>query len=105
MTVYIHACVKCGVMELERSMKARSPTKCPKCKRAGLLRIYDCQFIRPPDMFQENKNKGLGEWYPELGARFVDAHTRKIPNPKAYARSQNEAIEKFKQKGATVERC
>lgn len=105
MTTYVHSCANCGEMELERSMKDPAPTKCPVCKRPGLERIYDCQFVRPPDMFQENQNKGAGMWYPELGARYLDAHTKTKINPDAYARSQNEAIEKFKKKGVSVSKC
>jgi len=92
-------------MELERSMKDPSPTKCPKCRQGGLERIYDCQFIAPCDMFQENQNKGLGKHYPSLGKRWLDPHTRTKPNPNAYARSQADAIEKAKRSGLDVSKA
>ncbi len=106
MTVFSHYCERCGPMELERSMKDPTPTKCPVCHRNTLQRDYTTiNFHKPCDMFQENENRGLGMHYPQLGPRFVDGHTKKIPNRKAYARSQNEAIEKFKAKGCDVEKC
>lgn len=104
--IYSHLCPDCGDMELERKMSDPTPTKCPVCKKNILQRDYTTvNFHRPPDMFQENKNGGAGSWYPELGPRFKDAHTKQIVNHDAFARSQNEAIEKFRRKGATVEKC
>jgi putative FmdB family regulatory protein len=98
--IYSHICPDCGEMELERKMSDPTPTKCPVCHKNILQRDYTTiSFQRPVDMFQENENGGLGMHYPELGPRFVDAHTKKIPNTKAYARSQNEAIEKMARRG------
>lgn len=105
MPTYVHVCLWCGQMELERAMKDPSPTHCPKCRQKGLERIYDCQFIAPPDMHQENQNKGLGKHYPSLGARYLDPHTKTKPNPAAYARSQNEAMEKARRKFTSVEKA
>lgn len=106
MPLYEHFCPHgCGRMELFRRMTDKAPRHCPMCHELGLERIFNANFIAPCDSQQENKNGGLGEWYPELGARFEDAYTKKIPNRKAYAKSRVEAEEKFKRKGCTTERC
>ena len=93
-------------MELERKMSAPTPTKCPLCHKNILQRDYESiQFVRPCDMFQENQNNGLGKHYPSLGKRWLDPHTRKKPNPDAYARSQVDAIEKCKRSGLDVSKA
>lgn len=106
MPIYQHRCSKCGDMELQRSMKDPSPTKCPQCKRPGLERIYSAYFHPPADMFNETKNKGAGEFYPQLGKQYLDPYTKTKLNPESHARSQNDAIEKFKRAGyQQVDRC
>ena len=103
--IYLHLCSKCGEVEHERKMQDKAPTKCPQCHKSGLERVYQISFQKPVDMFQENENKGAGKWYPELGPRFKDAKTKKILNQDAYARSQNDAIEKFTRKGVSVSKA
>jgi putative FmdB family regulatory protein len=104
MPIYVHSCKKCGVMELFRSMKAKAPTKCPQCKRPGLERVYDCNFHRPFDMFQENENQGAGRWYPQMGKQYLDPHTKTKLNPASHKRSEYEAMEAFKRMGHEVQK-
>jgi len=104
--LYGHICPDCGPMELERKMSDPTPTKCPLCHKNILQRDYsDINFQRPCDMFQENENKGLGKYYPSLGARFLDPKTKTKPNPAAYARSRDAAIESAKRQGLSVEKA
>lgn len=106
MPTYEHECAHCGLMELERRMSDPSPTSCPTCGAPGLVRIYQAHFHGACDANQESENNGLGKWYPQLGARFLDPHTKTKPNPNAYARSRTDAIEKFKKRGYTdIEKC
>jgi len=106
MPIYSHICSQCGPMDLERSMKDPTPTKCPVCKHQTLEQDYTTiQFVRPCDMFQENENKGMGKYYPSLGKKWLDPHTRTTPNPLAHDRSQNGAIEKAKRSGLDVSKA
>ncbi len=105
MTIYLHECPQCGQMELNRRMTDAAPKTCPLCHELGLQQIFRASFIAPCDSAQENLNGGLGEFYPQLGPRYLDQKTKKIPNPKAHARSRTDAVELFKAKGCEVEKC
>jgi putative FmdB family regulatory protein len=105
MPIYEHECARCGRLELERRMSDPAPVKCPRCGRAGLTRIYSAHFHGAVDAGQENENDGLGMWYPEMGARYLDPHTKTKRNPAAYARTRYEAMEKLKRRGYGVEKA
>ncbi len=92
-------------MDLYRSMKDPQPTRCPTCKRDGLERVYN-SFIQPSvDAGQENLNGGLGMWYPQAGAQFLDAKTKRHRNPKSHARSRYDMMESIKRRGGSVEKA
>ncbi len=104
--LYQHWCPDCGEMELERKMSAPTPTKCPRCHKNILQRDYTTiHFVRPVDMHQENENGGLGKYYPSLGNKWLDPKTKTKPNPKAYSRTRDGAIESAKRQGLSVEKA
>lgn len=105
MPIYLHECATCGVMELERPMSARAPTRCPQCKRKGLQRIYQCYFKAPCDMFHENLNGGMGEYYPQYGKKYLDPYTKTTLNPVAHHRSRADALEYAKRQEWSVDKC
>lgn len=51
------------------------------------------------DQNWERENGGMGKYLPQAGPRFLDAKTKQVPNPQAYARSRSEAIERYKERG------
>jgi putative FmdB family regulatory protein len=105
MPAYEHSCSHCGTMELFRRMSDPQPTKCPKCGRAGLERVYSANFIGAVDAGQENQNGGMGMFYPSLGPQFLDAKTKTRRNPEAHARTRYEAMEKLRRRGYGVEKA
>lgn len=99
MPVYEFRCQKkCGVIEVTKRMADPSPTVCPHCG-ASLERIYSAYLRGAVDAGQELENDGLGKWYPQFGAQFLDAKTKKIRNPNAHARSRADAVELAKRLG------
>lgn len=103
MTIYQHSCSTCGEMELERRMRDPQPTTCPQC--GGYLeRIYSAHLHGAVDAGQENENRGMGKWYPQMGTQFLDAKTKRIRNPESHARSRADALDKCKRKGWSVEK-
>ncbi len=101
MPLYDGECLTCGVVEILKGMNDPFPVKCPQCKGNGFSRVYASQvaFHKPSDAGWESEDGGLGHWCPQLGPRWLDAHTRKIPNMAARARNNNDAYDKFLRRG------
>lgn len=102
MPLYAFFCEHCnGEVEVLKGMNDPSPKRCPACGCSRFHRIYgqSVAFHGSCDEGWEQENDGLGKWMPQLGARYLDAHTRTKKNPDAYARSRAEAIEKFQKRG------
>lgn len=101
MPTYDGNCLTCGTVEIYKGMNDPWPEKCPQCKGNGFERIYSTNVALhgPCDSGWETENDGLGKWMPQLGARYLDAHTRTTKNPAAYCRSRADAIDAFKRKG------
>lgn len=101
MPLYDYECPTCGVVEVFKGMNDPAPARCPQCKSTTFDRVFSTQtaFIAPCDSGWETENDGLGKWMPQLGARYLDPHTRTTKNPAAYARSRADAIDAFKRKG------
>ncbi len=101
MPCYDGTCLTCGVVEIYKGMNDPFPEKCPQCKGNGFERVFANQvaFHAPCDAGWESENGGMGKWMPQLGARYLDAHTKTKLNPDAYAKSRVDAIDKFKRKG------
>ncbi len=99
MPLYEYRCgKKCGVIEITKRMADPSPTRCPHCG-ASLERIYSAYLQGACDAAQETENSGLGRWYPQMGAQFLDPHTKTQRNPASHARSRYDAAEKFRRMG------
>jgi putative FmdB family regulatory protein len=94
----------CKKIEITKGMNDPSPETCPHCG-GSLQRIYSCYFHGPCDAGDESQNNGAGKWYPELGARYLDAHTKTTINPKSHFRSRADAIESVNRRGGKAEKC
>lgn len=103
MPTYEFQCENCDVVEVFHGMNEKHPKACPQCGSKDFELVFNTHvsFIKPADSNWENENNGLGRWLPQAGPRYLDAKTKKKPNLKAYARSQNAAIERFKERGYT----
>jgi putative FmdB family regulatory protein len=101
MPLYDGECLTCGVVEILKGMNDPWPEKCPQCKGNGFTRIFctAVSFHKPSDANWEQENNGLGHYCPQLGPRFLDAYTKKQPNPAAYAKSNADAYDKFLRRG------
>lgn len=101
MPCYDGECLTCGVVEIYKAMNDPWPHKCPQCKGNGFTRIFNVavKFHKPSDSGWEQENNGLGHFCPQLGPRFKDAYTKKIPNTDAYAKSNADAYNKFLKRG------
>ena len=107
MPCYDGECPKCGVIEIVKSMNDPWPKKCPECKGGTFERCFNTtvRFQGSVDENWHTENNGLGRYLPQAGPRYLDAYTKTKPNPDAYARSRNDAIEKMKKRGyPTIEK-
>ncbi len=97
---YDGSCDKCGIIEIVKSMNEPWPAKCPECG-AKFDRVFNTQsnFNKAVDANWENENNGLGRYLPQAGPRYLDAYTKTKPNPDAYARNINQAVDKMKRRG------
>lgn len=94
---------RCGEIEVVKRMADPAPETCPHC--GGVLtRVYNAYLQGSVDAGQEAENDGFGKFYPQMGAQFLDAKTKRIRNPAAHARSRYDAIEKLKRRGAVVDK-
>lgn len=94
-----YSCPKCGTIELYKKMMDPHPRKCPTCK-SQLTHLICAPAVKPaPDMFWENENGGRGRYISQL-----QQHVGEANDQNAFCRSQNEAIDKAKRLGMTVER-
>lgn len=96
MPLYDYRCAQCGHVHEQFHGMHEKPEPCMKCGRQACVKIISSAVaIKPPvDSGWEAENGGRGRYIPQMA---------KSPNdPRAYARSQNDAIEKAKRLGYSV---
>lgn len=98
MPLYDYRCAQCGYEHEQFHAMNEKPEPCMKCGRRACIKIIiSAVAIKPPpDSQWESENGGRGRYIPQMAKREGD--------PRAYARSQSEAIEKAKRLGYSVSR-
>lgn len=106
MPCYEFSCDHCEVVQLVHPMSEAHPKKCPQCGSSNFHQIFSVPAtMASADAGWEAENHGMGRYLPQAGPRYLDAYTKTKPNPDAYARSRNDAIEKMKKRGyPTIEK-
>lgn len=101
MPAYDGECLTCGIVEIFKRMSDPFPEHCPQCKGRSFTRVFNTsvKFHGSSDENWHLENNGLGHFCPQLGPRFLDAYTKKQPNPMAYAKSNADAYDKFLRRG------
>lgn len=102
MPAYDYACACGNLAELFHPMAhCDREHPCPCCGRAMSRAVVPVAVKPPPDSGWEGENDGRGRYI----AQLADHQPFGKNDPKAYCRSQSDAIEKGKRKGFTVSRA
>lgn len=95
MPLYDYRCAQCGLVHEQFHAMSEKADQCPRCGRLACVKMIVPVAIKlSPDSGWEGENNGRGRYIPQMAKRAND--------PRAYARSQGEAIEKAKRFGYSV---